>query len=268
MNHPELVAFYTAHRDHPDALYPSEARFLPWLARRSTSVLDAGCAAGGFYNIWRAFNPPIEYVGIDISPPLIQAARQLHPDVKFLTASVTDGVPLADASSDVVQALGWLHWEPRFDVALREMWRLTRRHLFFDVRLREVDGRDRLSSQRLSLTAEWDGQTRVPYVVADWARFAHLLHGLVPATILGYGYTKPPAQTVDDADSEVVFATFVLEKPQDGHARDPPKVCLDAPLRWPTALPANLLPSEGLETMLATKGASATRHSSPPEVSR
>src|SRR5204862_434647 len=62
VDHPQLVDFYASHRSRPEDLYPSERRFLPWLAGQSDRVLDAGCGAGGFAGIWRHFNPVI---GVD-----------------------------------------------------------------------------------------------------------------------------------------------------------------------------------------------------------
>ena len=61
--HPDLVEYYSAHRDKAEDLYPSEARFLPWLAGRTGDVLDVGCGAGGFADVWRHFNPGIRYGG-------------------------------------------------------------------------------------------------------------------------------------------------------------------------------------------------------------
>jgi len=43
-----LVEYYESHRNRADELYPSERRFLPWLAARADSVLDVGCGTGGF----------------------------------------------------------------------------------------------------------------------------------------------------------------------------------------------------------------------------
>ncbi len=109
--HPDLVEYYSAHRDKAEDLYPSEARFLPWLAARTGDVLDVGCGAGGFADVWRHFNPGIRYAGIDTSGPLVASARERHPDLRFEQADCLDGLPLADGEAGVVAALGWLHWE-------------------------------------------------------------------------------------------------------------------------------------------------------------
>jgi hypothetical protein len=230
-HHPELVAFYTTHRHRPEDLYPSERRFVPWLAQRSESLVDVGCAAGGFIAIWRHWNKVLRYTGVDASAELVDAARRLHPDTEFVVGDCADGLALPEGAADSVQALGWLHWEERYPEALAELWRITGRYLFFDVRLH--DGEEDLRSvQRLELTGEWDGHTTVPYLVASWPGFAELLVGLRPARVFGTGYTGRPSATVVGLNDDVCFATFVLERGDT--AGEPPVVCTDLPLAWPT----------------------------------
>lgn len=232
-DHPDLVAYYETHRNQLSDLYPSERRFLPWLAASADSVLDVGCGAGGFAQAWRACRPSISYTGVDVSDPLVTAARGAHPEHEFLRADCADGVPLADGSADVVSAMGWLHWEPRYADALAELWRLTGRYAFFDLRLVDGPGPDTSAVQRLALTADWDGRTTVPYICASWPRVAELLLGLEPARILAHGYWGHPADTVIGVDSEICFATFVLERGERGRC---PEVALDLPLQWPRTL--------------------------------
>lgn len=250
--HPELVAFYTQHRSRPEDLYPSERRFLSWLAAQATIVLDVGCAAGGFINIWRYFAPNIVYVGVDVSVSLIAAARKLHPDAQFYHGNCVEGLPLPNRYATVVQALGWLHWEPRYREAIKELWRLSDHYLFLDVRLsgeldQAVNGR-----QQLVFTETWDGETTTPYCVVAWPLFAALLIDLQPITILGYGYWGKPAETVMGVDQQVCFATFVLEKAAVEEDIRPPAVCIDLPLTWPEVLieRVNLLPAEHLNTIV------------------
>jgi SAM-dependent methyltransferase len=205
---PAFVEHYTSRRNRVADLYPSEARFLPDLARSASSVLDVGCGAGGFVDIWRAFNAEVEYAGVDVSVPLVEAARQLHPGTRFEVGDCAEGLPLPDGAADVVQALGWLHWEPRWERALTELWRLTGRALFFDLRL----GADAVGRQEFAPGA-W-----TPYLVLDRERLLERLRALGAASIRAYGYPGPPAPATEGLPDEVVFATFVLER--SGDARE------------------------------------------------
>jgi len=198
---------------------------LPWLARSAEDVLDVGCAAGGFATIWRAFNPNVQYTGVDLSPNLIEAARQLHPHDDFLIGDSAEGLPLADRSADVVQALGWLHWEPRYVNGLAELWRVTRHRLFFDLRLHErMD--DLVGLQELA-----PGEN-VPYICASWPSVFSGLLDLAPSRLLAYGYQGPPASNVSGMPELVTFATFVLERAQE-HPERKAEVCIDLPLALP-----------------------------------
>jgi hypothetical protein len=133
-----------------------------------------------------------------------------------------------------VVALGWLHWEPRYLQAIAEMWRVTSRRLFFDVRLDGEASEDRSGRQRLALSGEWDGETTVPYLVLAWEAFAGGLLALEPGAILNQGYLGRPSDTVTGMQGEICFATFVLER-RDAHTSRP-VVCADLPFDWPARL--------------------------------
>ena len=225
--HPELVEYYSSHRTTADELYPSERRFLPWLAREAQTVLDVGCGAGGFAGVWREFNPELDYTGVDTSEALVRAARRLVPDARFEHADAINGLPFDDRSADVVAALGWLHWEEQHERALTELWRVTRTRLFFDVRLHDRGEQDELGDQRLALVREWDGTTTVPYVVRSWRGFGRALARLQPARVLAHGYWGSPADTVRGVSDPVCFTTFVLER---GETQGTPALDVDLPI--------------------------------------
>jgi SAM-dependent methyltransferase len=253
--HPDLITFYTQHRNRPEDLYPSERRFLPWLAKQSSSVLDVGCAAGGFRNIWRHYQPAIKYTGVDVSASLIDAARRLYPDSTFQQGNCAAGLSLSNRYATVVQALGWLHWEPEYQRALAELWRLTDRYLFFDVRLVADRRQETSGSQQMALSGSWDGTTTTPYICVAWPRFAALMMELGPAAILGYGYWGKPAKSVMGIDHNVCFATFVLEKASAGKNASRPVVCIDMPLPWLPALAvrAEVRPPAELEALVPSE---------------
>lgn len=250
--HPDLVAFYSEQRNRPEDLYPSERRFLPWLARRATSVLDVGCAAAGFNHIWRYYQSTITYTGVDVSGSLVAAARAFFPDSEFCQGNCTAGLPFPDHYATIVQALGWLHWEPQYREALEELWRLTERYLFFDVRLSAAPDMELRGEQQLALTQPWDGETTTPYLAVAWPSFAELILGLQPTMLLGYGYWGTPAGTVIGVGQQICFATFVLEKGSQQKKMISPTVCVEMPLVWPSAdaREVNLLPAAELDRII------------------
>jgi SAM-dependent methyltransferase len=233
-SHPDLVTFFAGNRNRVEDLYPSERRFLGWLAAEAGDVLDVGCAAGGFLDVWRAFKPAVRYTGVDLSQELVAAAHRLHPGAEFLVADCADSLPFADRSATVVQALGWLHWEPRYEAAVDELWRVARRFLFFDVRLQNESPDEVVGAQRLDYGGAGREQAVTPYIAVSWPRFAARLLALGPARVLGYGYYGPPSSSVSGAPESVCFASFVLERDEPPGGR--PEVCLELPLAWPEDL--------------------------------
>lgn len=225
----ELLSFYENHRNRPEDLYPSELHFLPWLAERVDSVLDVGCAAGGFRTIWQSFAPGIRYEGVDLSPSLVEAARRPHPDTTFHVGDAVDGIDLPDRDADVVQALGWLHWVPEWERALTELWRLTDRFLFFDARAFSGAGA-RVGRQRLELGGSWDGETATPYLVVPWEDLARKVAAFRPRAVRARGYWGAPAASAEDVPESVCFVVFVVER---GSGRDAPLLELDLPFDWP-----------------------------------
>jgi SAM-dependent methyltransferase len=223
--HPALVEFFATNRSRIEHLYPSERRFLPWLATSGRSVLDVGCATGGFADVWHAFNPTLRYTGVDASSALIDAARKQRPALDFFVGDCATGLPFPDHSAEIVQALGWLHWEPRYRDALEELWRVTGHRLFFDLRLHAGRG-DLVGRQPISPT------DAVPYICVSWTEILERLLELAPTRLLGFGYMGRPHANVSGAPEDVGFATFVLER----SARTNPagaEVCLDIPFEVP-----------------------------------
>ncbi len=53
-------------------------------ARRSTTLLEIGCATGEFSRYMHARHPLVRYVGADISRPAIERAREKYPNDKFV----------------------------------------------------------------------------------------------------------------------------------------------------------------------------------------
>jgi SAM-dependent methyltransferase len=247
INSPKLVEFYSTHRCKPADLYPSERRFLPWLALNAISVLDVGCAVGGFSQIWKYYRHDIVYAGVDLSANLIKVAQSLYHDCEFSVANPVNGIPFPDITFDVVQALGWLFWEFKYEESLEEMWRITRRWLFFDVRLVSTEDDAQVGEQRMTYGDEWDGQSVTPYLTLSWFQIVRMMLKLNPKTIMGYGYMGKPSSDVVGIRDEICFGVFVLEK-RDSQDIENTTVCVDLPWDFPAELRqrVNLLPSRQL----------------------
>jgi SAM-dependent methyltransferase len=74
------------------------------------SVLDVGCGFGDLVGYLKDKDIHVKsYTGIDVNPELIEEAKKLHPDARFIAGSLRE-VDREDIRSDVVIMLGLLNF--------------------------------------------------------------------------------------------------------------------------------------------------------------
>jgi SAM-dependent methyltransferase len=91
--------------------YGQELRFETlleaWDDPGPASLLDVGCGLGDLFGYLRATGRQVEYLGIDIVPQMVDAARARHPDGRFEVCNLLEETP-DPASFDLVLASGTL----------------------------------------------------------------------------------------------------------------------------------------------------------------
>ena len=212
---PGAVDYYAKHRHEVADLYPSERVFLPRVLFPGAKVLDVGCASGGFFNIMRTLEPAIDYTGIDIAEPSIEAARQTYPDANFL---VTDGlhIPFDDDEFDLVHSTSVLVVEPRYRELLMEMYRVSKRFVLADLRLLKNLGNavnPEQSYYRIEFDGRFEGVT-APYVVSDADEVVNFILSMkpTPQALRGTGYFHAVSPNARTPYSEVCMTIFLLQK--------------------------------------------------------
>lgn len=221
---PDSLKWFAGHRQTVEELYPSERIFLPEVVRQVRSVLDIGCAAGGFCEIMKAFNPRLSYMGVDVVSQMLSAAASRFPDAFF---TLTDGVnlPLQDGSVELVWSTGVLHLNSRYREIVREAWRISRRYLLCDFRL--TDGASCTGRSDVNFDGQSPAKDPLPYVVLNTNELVRLLADLVPhpAAITIRGYPHEVSHMATGVPREVVMAFALVEKAPAASAR--PKVEID-----------------------------------------
>lgn len=211
---PSALRYYESSRSKAEDIYPSEREFLYDALRNAVTVLDIGCAAGGFSRALREVKPGLVYTGVDVTPAMIDSARCQFPDDKF---QVIDGrhLPFQDDSFDVAICYGVLHMTMDWRELLAEGWRVCRKALLFDLRLTDTAGIcSPVSYQKLAFDGEWDGESIAPYIVLNYRDTLAALRGLVPtfSALQGYGYFGPVSGNTVSPYREVCMAAFCLSK--------------------------------------------------------
>lgn len=86
-------------------------------------IADLGCGSGVFSDLLRRRG--FDVIGVDLSPRLIQIARQTYPDIDFREGDI-EHLPFADDSFDGVLLAGVLHHLPDWTRCLAEVKRILK----------------------------------------------------------------------------------------------------------------------------------------------
>ena len=83
-NDAEAQHFFSSERKKKNDLYLGEKFFLSKTLFENCSILDIGCAQGGFYKILKSFLKSFSYTGIDNSEKMIIRAKKNIPMLIFI----------------------------------------------------------------------------------------------------------------------------------------------------------------------------------------
>jgi SAM-dependent methyltransferase len=81
---PNVLDFFRTARSSCQQVYRSEWFFLRPALIEGLSVLDVGCAQGGFVSVLSEHLQDFTYTGLDINGEMIAKARERHPDSRFI----------------------------------------------------------------------------------------------------------------------------------------------------------------------------------------
>ena len=209
------VNYYRSHRNSINDLYGSEEFFIESVLKKGKTLLDVGCATGGFSKIVKTYNENLEYTGIDISPRMISEAKECNPEDNFFLCN-GEKIDFPDNSFDIVISFGVLHMTEKWEKLLAEALRVCREALLFDVRIVENEGicDTEKSYQNLEFDGRWDGFSRAPYVVVNIDEFFGYLTDMKPGirTLMTYDYWHPVSKMTVSPYEEVCMAVLCLGK--------------------------------------------------------
>ncbi len=126
--------FFEEARATTDQVYASEWFFLKDRLKEGMTVLDIGCAQGGFASVLSEHLKEFSYTGVDVSSEMIERAREKHSQHVFYHVSEGDYSVLGRQSFDLVLVLGILHLHETWRDTLRAAWAHTGKYLLADLR--------------------------------------------------------------------------------------------------------------------------------------
>lgn len=215
-NAPGWVEFYEARRATTQDIYPSEWLFLKDLLTEGISVLDIGCALGGLAAVMSEHLKRFEYTGVDVSPDMIERARQKHPGREFHVIAGPDLSVLADARFDLVVCLGVLHLTRPWRELIAAAWDRAEKSFLLD--LRETPGAtvedETVSYYQVDALLQTGAAGRLPYNVINSAEALRTLIDLCKGAsgIQHYGYLAGASSAAVTPSKELMMNTYRIDK--------------------------------------------------------
>ncbi|MEK7246323.1 MAG: class I SAM-dependent methyltransferase [Pseudomonadota bacterium] len=215
---PGVLDYFAERRGSTAEVYPSEWFFLKDRLKEGVSILDIGCAQGGFAAVIAEHVKNFRYVGADVNSEMIARARARFPKHQFIEVREGDFSALGERTFDLVLVLGILHLHETWRETLAAAWRCTAGTLIFD--LREWEGATLEDKARSHMTMDFHGKddshraARVPYILLNAADALRAVQGICAgAGRLGhYGYLHAPSGTAVTPAKQVMMNTWCAER--------------------------------------------------------
>ena len=136
---PEVVSYFNNNRVNVEDIYPSEWFFIKNVLKNNVTVLDIGCAQGGFSRAIGEILGSFSYTGIDISKNMIARAKVNYPQHTFFHLEESDDYSILNKGEangfDVTLALGILHLHSEWRETIKKAWHQTSGVLILDLRV-------------------------------------------------------------------------------------------------------------------------------------
>lgn len=215
---PRVLDFFAGHRNSAADVYPSEWFFLKDRLREGITVLDIGCAQGGFASVLKERLTAFEYTGIDINADMIARARALHPGAVFHHVREDDFSVLGSARFDLVLILGILHLHESWRNTIAAAWAHTHGSLILD--LREIEGPSIEDKARSWFRMDFNGggedhgSVTLPYNIINAGEALAAVAGSCPdaAGISHYGYRHPVSRAAVTPVDTVMATVWCIER--------------------------------------------------------
>lgn len=215
---PQVMDFFTDARSRNADVYPSEWFFLSRLLKEGMTVLDVGCAQGGFASVLSENLKDFRYTGVDVNENMVAAAQNRFPQHKFLHVAEGDLSALEGETFDLALVLGILHLHEKWRDTLAGAWAATGKTLLYD--LRESDGPTIEDKSRSYFKMDFHGgdarhsETRLPYIIVNAGEALGVTRRYCPGAkkISRYGYVHPVSGAAVTPVAEVLADVWCVER--------------------------------------------------------
>ena len=206
----EAQNFFSSERKKKNDLYLGERFFLSKALFENCSILDIGCAQGGFYKILKSFLKSFNYTGIDNSEKMIIKAKKKHPGVNFYFIK-NNNFKLLKKKYDVVIIFGVLHLTSEWKQILSNSKNLFKKFLLFDLRetnLKTIE--NNVSKSFLSFNHKKD--LKIPYNIINSNEVAFFIKKTFLLNIYKLSYHGQISNLAKSNIKDVEFTNYLIAK--------------------------------------------------------
>jgi SAM-dependent methyltransferase len=215
---PGVLDFFTRRRATTDEVYASEWLFLKDRLTEGVSVLDVGCAQGGFASILGEHLDTFAYTGVDINAEMIARARDRHPGHTFHHVEEGTFELPATAKFDLVLVLGILHLHESWRETLTRAWAHTCGTLIFDIREKAGPTLEDKSRSYFKMDFNSDdashAETTLPYIIVNSGEALACTLECCPdaSHVQRYGYQHPTSDSAVTSVENVMASVYCIER--------------------------------------------------------
>ena len=127
------IEYFKSKRKNISDLYEGEKKIFSKIMFEKCSILDIGCAEGGFIKIIKSFIKNFDYTGVDVNPKMINLAKKKNPKYNFYEKNEFH-TKFGNKKFDIVLILGLLHLNKEWKKTLLKDSKYSKRYLIFDLR--------------------------------------------------------------------------------------------------------------------------------------
>jgi SAM-dependent methyltransferase len=218
--HESILNFFEKKRLTTSEIYPSEWFFLKDKIKDNISMLDIGCAKGGMANVLAENLNVFDYIGVDINPQMIAAAKARHPRHTFHQIKEEDYSILKNQQFDLVLCLGILHLHETWRNTIKEAWRHTKNCLILDLRETHLPSIENKSIAYFKMDFEnVDNPTTdfiLPYNIINSGESLTIINEIChdASRIAHYGYTQALSGLTVSPIKTVMANVYCIERPK------------------------------------------------------
>lgn len=215
---PNVLEYFNDHRTTSSHVYPSEWVFLRDRLLEGISILDVGCAQGGFAGIIGEHIKKFAYTGIDSNEDMIRLAKEKFPAQNFAKIEGGDLSSLANAKFNLVLVLGILHLHESWRQTLAEAWKYCADSLIFDLRETHRDTIEDKNISYFKMNFGDEGDTSnsftLPYNLINATEAEETIYRIFhdAAKIEHYGYRHPLSDSAVSPEKNAITRTWCITR--------------------------------------------------------